>query len=102
MAPRVVNAPRDPAHSHNRVKEVTVDTTSISPAGDGFHAASFAKHRADQDDTLEAHYASLERDAPCSCYGGYHYIGHMVEGEDGDEVEVYTAVPCRRCLGNSR
>ena len=60
-------------------------TTSIDPAGD-------------HDDTLEAHYASLERGIPCYCYGGYHYIGHMVEDpEAGEEVEVYTAVPCRRC-----
>ena len=34
---------------------------------------------------------------PCFCYGVYHYIGHLVEGEDGDEVEVFEAVPCRRC-----
>ena len=58
-------------------------TTSIDPA--------------DQDDTLEVHYASLERGIPCYCYGGYHYIGHMVEDEHGEEVQTYTAVPCRRC-----
>ena len=51
----------------------------------------------DHDDTIEAHYASLERGVPCYCYGGYHYIGHMVIGEDGEEVEVFEAVPCRRC-----
>jgi hypothetical protein len=52
----------------------------------------------DHDDTVEAHYASLERGIPCGCYGGYHYIGHMVEDpESGEEVEVYEAVPCRRC-----
>ena len=49
------------------------------------------------DDVIEAHYASLERGIPCSCFGGYHYIGHMVIGEDGEEVEVFEAVPCRRC-----
>ena len=49
-------------------------------------------------DTVEAHYASLERGIPCSCYGGYHYIGHMVEDpESGEEVEVHAPVPCRRC-----
>jgi hypothetical protein len=52
-------------------------------------------HRDHHDDTIEAHYASLER--ACGCYGGYHYIGHMVEGEGGEEVEVFEAVPCRRC-----
>jgi hypothetical protein len=51
----------------------------------------------DHDDTVEAHYASLERGIPCSCYGGYHYIGHLVEDEHGQEVEVFEAVPCRRC-----
>jgi hypothetical protein len=25
------------------------------------------------------------------------FIGHLVEGEDGEEVEVYDAVPCKRC-----
>jgi hypothetical protein len=75
-----------------------VDDPTISPAGDPFYAAS---HRID--DTIEAHYASLERGIPCSCIGGYHYIGHMVEDpESGEEVEVYEAVRCRRCSGNSR
>ena len=47
------------------------------------------------DDTLEAHYASLER--PCACYEGVVYIGHLVEDpRTGEEVEVIEAVPCRR------
>jgi hypothetical protein len=29
MAPRVVNSPRDPAHSHNPPRRQTVDTLSI-------------------------------------------------------------------------
>ena len=41
----------------------TVDTRSISPAGDGFYAA--AKHRSDHDDTVETHYAALERPHEC-------------------------------------
>ena len=48
----------------------------------------------DHDDTIEAHYASLER--PHACYEGVVYIGRLVE-EDGEEVEVFEAVPCRRC-----
>jgi hypothetical protein len=36
-------------------------------------------------------------DHPHDCIAGVVYIGHMVEGEDGEEVEVITAVPCRRC-----
>jgi hypothetical protein len=58
-----------------------VDEHTISPAGDPFYAAS----------------RYLDEQEPCSCYGGVVYIGHMVEGEDGDEVEVFEAVPCRRC-----
>ena len=49
----------------------------------------------DHDDTLEAHYASLER--PHVCTDGVVYIGHQVVGEDGEEVEVVETVPCRRC-----
>ena len=49
------------------------------------------------DDTLDAHYSSLERlDAPHCCYEGLVFIGHLVE-EDGEEVEVLEAIPCRRC-----
>jgi hypothetical protein len=70
------------------LREVTVDSTDSSPSG---HPST------DHDDTIEAHYASLERGIPCGCYSGYHYIGHLVEAEDGEEVEVFEAVPCRRC-----
>jgi hypothetical protein len=34
-----------------------------------------------------------------ACYGGWVYIGHMVEDENGEEVEVIEPVPCRRCQG---
>jgi hypothetical protein len=27
------------------------------------------------------------------------YLGEVVLGEDGEEVEVIEAVPCRRCYG---
>jgi hypothetical protein len=53
----------------------------------------------DHDDTVEAHYASLER--PHACYQGVVYIGHLVVGEDGEEFEVMEAVPCRRCAERS-
>jgi hypothetical protein len=48
----------------------------------------------DHDDTLEAHYASLERqeNRPCLCFGGYHYIGYEEGGEEYVEV-----VECKRC-----
>jgi hypothetical protein len=32
-----------------------------------------------------------------ACIDGYVYIGHMVEDDHGEEVEVIEAVPCRRC-----
>jgi hypothetical protein len=48
------------------------------------------------DDTVEAHYASLER--PHACYQGGVYIGHVVEDPGtGEEVEVIEAVLCKRC-----
>ena len=50
----------------------------------------------DHQDTVEAHYASLER--LCPCLNGVVYIGHMVEDpETGEEGETFEAVPCRRC-----
>jgi hypothetical protein len=69
-----------------------MDEIRIPPGGDPFYAASRHPH-----EDLETHYSSLER--ACGCYGGYHYVGHMVEDEHGDEVEVFTAVSCRRCHG---
>jgi hypothetical protein len=38
---------------------------------------------------------------PHICTDGVVYIGHMVVGEDGEEVEVLEAVRCRRCEGKS-
>jgi hypothetical protein len=52
----------------------------------------------DHDDTVEAHYACLER--PHACEGGVVYIGHLVLGDDGEDIEVFDAVPCRRCVGD--
>ena len=34
---------------------------------------------------------------PCVCYQGVVFIGRLVVGDDGEEVEVFDAVPCRRC-----
>jgi hypothetical protein len=53
----------------------------------------------DQDDTVEAHYACLER--PHGCMDGWVFLGRVVEAEhdlDGEVVE-YERVPCRRCAG---
>jgi hypothetical protein len=50
----------------------------------------------DHDDTIEAHYASLER--PHACTDSVVYIGHLVQDPgSGEEVEVIEAVLCRRC-----
>jgi hypothetical protein len=54
----------------------------------------------DHDDTVEAHYACLER--PHACIDGVVYVGHLVDGEDGEETEVIEAVPCRRCAAVDR
>ena len=48
------------------------------------------------DDTIETHYSSLERLRPHGCSEGLVYIGHLIE-EDGEEVEIIEAVPCRQC-----
>ena len=50
----------------------------------------------DHDDTLDTHYSGLER--LHGCYQGLVFIGHLVE-EDGEEIEVFDTVPCRRCAG---
>jgi hypothetical protein len=61
-------------------------------------SAPYAHPPEDYDDTVEAHYACLER--PHACYQGVVYIGHVVEDTGtGEEVEVIEAVPCRRCAG---
>jgi hypothetical protein len=45
----------------------------------------------DHDDTVEAHYAGLER--PCACLKGWVFVGYIDEyGE-----EQYEAYVCRRC-----
>jgi hypothetical protein len=54
----------------------------------------------DHDDIVEAHYASLERLR--ACYEGVVYIGHLVDGDDGEEVEVVDAVSCGRCAAAHR
>ena len=56
----------------------------------------------EHDDTVEAHYACLER--PCACVDGWVFVGRVVESEhdlDGEVVE-YERVPCRRCADSLR
>jgi hypothetical protein len=55
----------------------------------------------DHDDTIEAHYASLER--PHACMDGWVFLGRVLESEhdlDGEVVE-YERVPCRRCASEA-
>jgi hypothetical protein len=65
------------------VKEITVDEIRIPPAGDPFTSAP-------------AH-PPTEEATPHGCIDGVVYIGQMEIGEDGEEVEVFEAVPCRWC-----
>jgi hypothetical protein len=52
------------------------------------HAQPFTE---DHDETVEAHYACLER--PCACIDGWVFVGYT--DEDGEEQ--YEAYVCRRC-----
>ena len=50
----------------------------------------------DHDDTIEAHYASLER--PHACNDGWVTIGQIVlDPEMGEETEEHALYLCRRC-----
>ena len=65
-------------------------------------SASAQPSAEDHDDTVEAHYACLER--PCACMDGWVFLGRLVESEhdlDG-EVVFYERVPCRRCAEEAR
>ena len=71
-----------PGSGPQPLKEATVDIKRIPPAGDPFTAAP---HHDDQDH-------------PHACIDGVVYIGHLVEDPGtGEQVEVFEAVPCRRC-----
>jgi hypothetical protein len=50
----------------------------------------------DHDDTVETHYACLER--PCCCLEGWVFVGYV--DEDGEEREA--AYRCRRCAASPR
>ena len=39
---------------------------------------------------------SASEASPHACLEGVVYVGYLVE-RDGEKVEVYEAVPCRRC-----
>jgi hypothetical protein len=58
---------------------VTVDEVRIPVDGDPFTA-----------------FSSRDENHPHACMDGYVYIGRITE-QDGEEVEVIEAIPCRRC-----
>jgi hypothetical protein len=49
------------------------------------------------DETVETHYAALERAACPFCYDGWAYMGYEGVDENGELVEVIERAPCRRC-----
>jgi hypothetical protein len=54
----------------------------------------------DNDDTVEAHYASLER--PHACNDGWISPGQIVvDPETGDEMVEYALYLCRKCAERS-
>ena len=82
MAPRVLETPRSPAH--RKVGTLAVDSRDSS-------AARAHPSTEDHEDTLEAHYACLER--PCACVEGWVFVGYI--DEQGEEREA--SYRCRRC-----
>ena len=80
MAPQVLETPRSPAHREG----APMDTAESSAP----HAHPSTE---DHDDTVEAHYACLER--PCACLEGWVFVGYV--DEDGEEREA--SYLCRRC-----
>jgi hypothetical protein len=50
----------------------------------------------DHDDTVEAHYACLER--PCACLEGWVFVGYI----DEDAQEREASYRCRRCAASLR
>jgi hypothetical protein len=55
----------------------------------------------DESSAPHAHPSTEDHDRqderPHACIDGWVFVGHMVEGEDGGEVEVLEAVVCRYC-----
>jgi hypothetical protein len=88
MAPRVLEHPG--TRPTERIGTLAVDIRESSAP----HAHPSTE---EHDDTVEAHYACLER--PCACMDGWVFLGRVVESEhdlDGEVIE-YERVPCRRC-----
>jgi hypothetical protein len=53
----------------------------------------------EHDETVEAHYACLERLSPHACNDGWVTIGQIaVDPETGEEVEEYALSLCGKCV----
>ena len=76
-------------------------SSSMSSKESLAHDAHPSTEDHDHDDTIEAQFSGLERLRPCACMNGTVFIGHLVVGDDGEEVEVIEAVPCRHCVERS-
>jgi hypothetical protein len=48
-----------------------------------------------------AHPSTDDHDHPHACTGGLVFLGLVVVDDDGEEVEVISAIPCRRCAGET-
>jgi hypothetical protein len=85
MAPQESPTPRDLAQR----ERTPMDTTESSAP----HAHPSTE---EYEDTVEAHYSSLER--PCACLEGRVFVGYI--DEYGEEREASYA--CRRCAASAR
>ena len=85
-SPAGADIPRELAH---RKGGNSVDATESSAP----HAHPSTE---EHDDTIEAHYACLER--PCACLEGWVFVGYI--DEHGEEREG--SYHCRRCAASSR
>ena len=56
----------------------------------------------DTRNTTELTQEEQNREYPCACYDGVVYIGRLLVTDEGEEVEVVEAVPCRRRCGTVR
>jgi hypothetical protein len=84
MAPQVLEHP-----GARPTRRSLMDTTESSAP----HAHPSTE---EQDDTVEAHYACLER--PHACIDGWIFVGYI--DEYGEEREASYA--CRRCAASAR
>jgi hypothetical protein len=70
-----------------------------SGTGRGFYSVDYREEACDCPDSLRRRENCKHRSeaSPHACNDGFVYIGHLVE-----EVEVFEAVPCRRCAEEAR